>query len=80
VKIHAEDGETIVEIYSINRDGERLVMDAKVLGAMRMNIVLTPEEVFNGVKMLSQKLILYLLLLPYFGLRRIVRRLAGYMI
>ncbi len=75
VKIYAEEGDAIVEIYSINRDGEKLVMDAKVLGAMRMNMFLTPDETFNGIKIMSQKLILYLLLLPYFGLRRLVRRL-----
>jgi hypothetical protein len=77
VKIYAEEGDAIVEIYSIERNGEKLVMDAKVLGAMRMNIVLTPEETCNGVKIMSQKLILYLLLLPYFSLRRLVRRSLG---
>lgn len=76
VKIYAEDGDAIVEIYSIKRDGEQLVIDAKVLGAMRMNMTLTPDEIFNGMKMMSQELILYVLLLPYFGLRRLVRRLS----
>lgn len=77
VRIYTEEGDAIVEIYSIRRDGEKLVVDAKVLGAMRMNMILTPDETFNGIKIMSQKLILYLLLLPYFGLRRLVRRLLG---
>ena len=77
VRIYAEDGDAIVEIYSIKRNGEQLVMDAKVLGTMRMNMILNSDEIFSGMRIMSQGLISYLLLLPYFGLRRLVRRLAG---
>ena len=74
VKIYADDGDAIVEIYSIKRNGEQLVMDAKVLGTMRMNMILKSDEIFSGMRILSKGLISYLLLLPYFGLRRLVRR------
>lgn len=77
VRIFAEDGDAIVEIYSIKRNGEKLVMDAKVLGAMRMNMIVTADEIFSGMKIMSCELILYLLFLPYLGLRRIGRRLLG---
>lgn len=75
MRIYAKDGNAIVEIYSIKRDGEKLVMDAKVLDAMRMDMILTLDEVFSGLKIMLRSVISYALLLPYFGLRRLFRRL-----
>jgi len=74
MKIYAKDGDAIVEIYSIKRDGEKLVMDAKVLDAMRMDMIITLDEVFSGLKMLLRGVVPYALLLPYFGLKRLFRR------
>ena len=74
MRIYAKDGDAIVEIYSIRRDGEKLVMDAKVLDAMRMDMILTLDEIFGGMKIVLQGVVPYLLLLPYFGLRRLFRR------
>lgn len=75
MRIYAKDGDAIVEIYSIRRDGEKLIMDAKVLGAIRMDMILTLDEIFNGLKIMLRGVISYALLLPYFGLRRLFRRL-----
>lgn len=75
MKIYAKDGDAIVEIYSIKRDGEKLVMDAKVLDAMRMDMIITLDEVFSGMKIIFRGVIPYVLLAPYFGVRRLFRRL-----
>jgi len=75
MRIYTKDGDAIVEIYSIKRDGEKLVMDAKVLDAMRMDIILTLDEIFSGMKIMLRGVIPYVLLVPYFGLRRLFRRL-----
>lgn len=43
-----EDGSPVVEVFSMKLDGERLVMDVKALGSMRMDVVITPEAVAKG--------------------------------
>jgi len=71
-KIQTPDGNTVVEIYSIKRLGENLIMDAKVLDAMRMEMMVTPKEVLNAARMLLPVSILYLLLLPFWSLKRLI--------
>jgi len=74
VKIQTSDGNTVVELYSVKRLGKNLIMDAKVLDAMRMEMIITPKEVLNTARMLLPVSILYLLLLPFLGLKRLLIR------
>ena len=73
-KIQTPDGNTVVELYSIKRVGENLIMDAKVLDAMRMEMIVTPKEVYNTARMLLPASILYILSLPFWGLKRLFIR------
>lgn len=75
-KVYDENGEIAVAFLSIKRKGDSLVVDGKALGTMRMDMVFTLEEIFNGLKMaLCWGVISFILLLPYFILRRLFRRL-----
>lgn len=74
VKVQTSDGNTVVELYSIKRLGENLIIDAKVLDAMQLEMIVTPQEVLNAARMLLPVSILYLLLLPFWSLKRSLMR------
>lgn len=73
--VYTQDGSIAAEFNSIRRKGDRLIVDGKALGAMQMDMIFRLEEVLRGIKMaLSWPLISYILLLPYFILRRCFSR------
>ena len=45
----------------VRRDGNRLVLKGKVMGALPMTARLTPEEARQGLKLLNFRLVLFLL-------------------
>ncbi len=78
VKVLDQDGEVIAEFYAIKRQDNRLIVDGKALGVMRMDMILTPPELLKGFKMaLSWSVLSYVLLIPYFTVREIFRRCSG---
>jgi hypothetical protein len=78
VKVVNEDGEVVAVFYSVRRKGDRLVIDGKALDVMRMDMILTPREIFKLARMtLCWGVISFILLLPYFGLKRIASRFSG---
>lgn len=75
VKVLGEDGEVVAEFYAIRRKDNRLIVDGKALGIMRMDMILTSEELLKGIGMLlSWGVVSYVLLIPYFILRAAFRR------
>ncbi len=59
----------------IKRRDNRLVMDGKALGVMRMDMILTPGELLKGIRIIfSWGVVSYVLLIPYFTLRGAFRR------
>jgi hypothetical protein len=65
-----EVGDLAVTVYTVRREGDKLVMDGKALGTMRMDMIVTADEALNGLKvMLGWQGISFALLLPYFWLR-----------
>jgi hypothetical protein len=75
VKVLDQDGEVIAEFYAIKRKDNRLIVDGKALGVMRMDMILTPPELLKGFKMaLSWGVVSYIMLVPYFALREVLRR------
>jgi hypothetical protein len=78
VKVLDQDGEVIAEFYAIKRKDNRLIVDGKALGVMRMDMILTPPELLKGFEMvLSWGVLSYILLVPYFTLREVFRRCFG---
>ena len=76
ITVYTETGSIAVEIHSIRREADRLVMDGKALGTMRMDMVVTMREIFNALRIVfCWGVISFILLLPYFGLTHIFKRL-----
>lgn len=75
VKAYSEDGNVVAEFYSVRREGDKLVIDSKALGVMRMDMVLPLEEILRSFRvLLCWATISYVLLIPYFTLRNLFRR------
>lgn len=73
LKIYTQDGNEVLKVYSITRDSDNMIMDCKVLDAMRMDVVITPDEVFTNFGMLMKAIIPYAFLLPWIGMKRIFK-------
>ncbi len=65
MKLKGADGSELMVVSAIERDGNDLVVKGKVFGAMPMSAHLTPEEARAAFKLLSFRLILFLLTLPF---------------
>jgi hypothetical protein len=65
VKLHSTDGSELLTINALERDGNSLLIKGKVFGAMPMNARLKPEAARAALKLLTPRLILFLLTLPF---------------
>jgi hypothetical protein len=65
VKLHSSDGSELLTVSALERDGNSLLIKGKVFGAMPMNARLNPEAARAALKLLSPRLILFLLTLPF---------------
>jgi hypothetical protein len=70
LSIFTEDGNEVLKVYSISRNKDNLIMDCKVLDAMRMDVMITPEEIFSNFSMLLKAIVPYAFLLLWIGLKR----------
>ncbi len=61
MKLYAQDNSVLMEISAIERQGNQLVLKGKVFGSMPMVAKLRPEEARKGLKLLSFKLVVFLL-------------------
>jgi hypothetical protein len=73
LKIYTQDGNEVLKVYSITREKDNLIMDCKVLDAMRMDVMVTPDEIFDNLNMLIKAVLPYVFLLPWFALKRSFR-------
>lgn len=75
---YSEDGTPVMEIFSIHREGNRLVMDGKALEVMRMNIIVPIDEVTNGIGIiLNRHVFIFALKLPGAIIRNWVQKLLN---
>ena len=65
MKIESTDGAELMTVQSLEREGNSLVIRGKVCGAMPMNAKLTPAAARAAFKLLSPKLLFFLLTLPF---------------
>ena len=65
MKLHSTDGSELLTVSSLTRDGNSLLIKGKVFGAMPMNARLGPEAARAALKLLTPRLILFLLTLPF---------------
>ncbi|MBB5684819.1 hypothetical protein [Sphingobium boeckii] len=57
MKIKTPDGAEAMQLDSIERAGNTFILKTRVLGAMPMNVVLTPEAMREGIKMLGWRML-----------------------
>ena len=78
VSLCDRNGEVVAAFYSVKREGDKLVIDTKALDVMRMDVVVTPAQVLKSLMMVfGWPVISFILLLPYFALKRLVIRKPG---
>ena len=65
MKIYSADKSELMDIAKIERKGDNLVLKGKVFGTMPMSATLTPEEAKKALKLLSPKLIAFIVTLPF---------------
>jgi hypothetical protein len=64
VKIFGADNKEMMAITAIERDGNELVLQGKIFGAMPMTARIRPAEVRQALKLLNWRTVLFLLSLP----------------
>jgi hypothetical protein len=65
VKLHSTDGSELMTVSAVARDGNSLLIKGKVFGTMPLNALLKPSEARAALKLLTPRLILFLLTLPF---------------
>jgi hypothetical protein len=65
MKIISADKSELMRVSAIERDGDQLVLKGKVFGTMPMSARLSPEEARNGLRLLTPRIALFLLTLPF---------------
>lgn len=64
MKLRSVDGGELMTVSSLERDGDSLLIKGKVFGAMPLNARLTPDAARELLKLLSPRLVWFLLTLP----------------
>ena len=65
MKIYAADKSELMQVSAIERKGDDLVLKGKVFGSMAMSATLTPDQARAAFKLLTPRLMLFLLTLPF---------------
>jgi hypothetical protein len=65
VKLHSADGSELLTVNALERDGNSLLIRGKVFGTMPLNARLQPAAARAALKLLTPRLILFLLTLPF---------------
>jgi hypothetical protein len=65
MKLYGTDKRELVTVSRIERDGNHLVIKAKVFGTMPMTANLTPAAVREALKLLRLSGVLFLLTMPF---------------
>jgi hypothetical protein len=65
VKLKSSDGSELMNVSALERDGNSLVIRGKVFGAMPLNARLDPAAARELLRLLSPRLLLFLLTLPF---------------
>nr|MBO2512678.1 hypothetical protein [Gammaproteobacteria bacterium] len=59
--LYSPDNSALMEIQSLERSGDELVIKGKVFGTMPITARLKPEQARKGLKLLRPRLVLFLL-------------------
>ncbi len=65
MKLYSTDGSELLTVSSLTRDGNSLLIRGKVFGAMPLSARLEPKAARAALKLLTPRLVLFLLTLPF---------------
>ena len=65
MKLHSTDGSELLTVNALERDGNCLLIRGKVFAAMPLNARLDPKAARAALKLLTPRLLLFLLTLPF---------------
>ncbi len=65
MKIYSADKSELMQVTTIERKGDDLVLKGKVFGTMPMTAMLTPQQARAFMKLLTPRLVLFLITLPF---------------
>ena len=65
MKIYSADKSELMQVSKIERQGHDLVLKGKVFGTMPMSATLTPEQARAFMKLLTPRLMWFLLTMPF---------------
>jgi hypothetical protein len=65
VRLYSQDNTELMQVSSLEREGDQLVMKGKVFGSMPITAKLRPDEARAALKLLRPGLLLFLLTLPF---------------
>jgi hypothetical protein len=65
MKLTGPDKSELMTVSALERDGHDLIIKGKVFGTMPMAARLTPEQARAAFKLLSPRMILFILTLPF---------------
>jgi hypothetical protein len=69
MKVYGPDRRELMTVSRIERDGNQLLIKAKVFGTMPMTASLTPADLREGLKLLGLRGILFVMTMPFRGSR-----------
>jgi len=67
MKMFSKEGIEMMEVKSIQQDGDNLVMKGKVMGSMSTVILIKPEDCWQAVKLLDWQTLLRMPLILFKG-------------
>jgi hypothetical protein len=65
MRLQSADGGELMTVSSLERDGDVLLIKGKVFGAMPMTAKLDADAAREALKLLTPRLLLFLLTLPF---------------
>ena len=70
MKVYGPDRRELMTVSRIERDGNQLLIKAKVFGTMPMTASLTPADLREGLKLLGLRGVLFVMTMPFRGSRK----------
>ncbi|NMF87033.1 hypothetical protein GPA26_00925 [Aromatoleum petrolei] len=73
MKMFSKEGVEMVEVKSIQRKDDTLVMKGKVMGSMATTILIRPEDCWQALRLLGWRTLLRMPLILFRGYRQAAR-------
>jgi hypothetical protein len=70
MQLKTTDDESLMDIRSLRQDGDNLMIEGRIMGALPVRAILTPQEARAALKLLNARTILFLLTLLFRSGRR----------